>query len=94
MESDEHFGFPEWSFIPVILFSPNPGDMIIVVNGNTGIVHRLNGPYQPEDLEEVMTVWANEYLRCGDRFHFYYEPLDGGEAITGQSYVAHQFHLN
>jgi len=80
--------------IPVEEFAPKPGDIICIVNGDVGTVHRLNGPYERKDIEEVMSLWANQYLECGDEFSFFYEPLDGGPAEAGESKVWHFSHLN
>lgn len=96
-EKNEPLGKPEFMglfIVPMPDFMPKPGDILCVINGSENLVHRLNGPYERDDLREVLNIWANEYLECGTRFAFYYEPLDGGPPVTGETQVWHFSKLN
>lgn len=74
-------------------FEPDPGDIAIIVTGSNTI-HLLHGPYPPEELEDVMELWANQHLPSGSQFDFYYQPPDGGPPVTGESQLWEVSHLN
>lgn len=71
---------------------PNPGDIIIILNGDPSTVHWLNGPYEKDQIEEVLSMFANEQCQCGDKIDFFWE--QGEDSVNGSTLVWHESHLN
>lgn len=73
---------------------PEPGDIVVIAKDAIPIVHFLEGPYSEDQLPEVLRLFGDANMVCGQEFSWYYERLDGGGGIQGEGVVWHAECLN
>lgn len=71
-----------------------PGDLMVAIDRLPGRFYHLHGPYHPDDIQDVLTRFANDACKCGDMIEFYYQASSEEGSFSARVPIMHAYHTN